>query len=143
VRLMTALDSVAGGERLLPRRVIKWQGSATRIQVGRLTAALYLSARCPTSYFAIGELADATHTHLPFGIFTHVSVHRSCMSKGLPLGSVPLALKPPAAMAVLPKTVTCTFSYSALVNFVAFRSASPCALALTFPLLSVSTNRSS
>src|SRR5882757_11347814 len=105
-------------------------------------AALYCGAQYPTCD-AIGELCDATQSHLPLGILTQVSVHRSCTSKGLPLESVPLALKPPAAIAVLPKTVTCTSSYSAVVNFVAFRYAIPCALVATFPLLSVSTILSS
>src|SRR6202022_1940231 len=70
------------------------------------------------AYIFIGVAWLATHCHLPVVIFIHVSVHRSLLSKGFPLASVPLPLKPPVAMAVSPNTVTFTSSYSALSHFV-------------------------
>src|SRR5208283_2622071 len=85
----------------------------------------------------IGEACVATHCHLPSGIFTQVSVQRSWLSNALPDESVPLPLNPPDAIAVSPNTVTSTLSYSALVNLVAFASASICALFMTLPSLSV------
>jgi len=59
-------------------------------------------------YIFTGVAWVAMHCHFPFGIFIHVSVQRSSESKGLPDASVPLPLKPPVAMAVLPKAVTFT-----------------------------------
>jgi hypothetical protein len=70
------------------------------------------------AYIFIGVALLATHCHLPLGIFTHVSVHRSLLSKGFPIASVPLPLKPPVAMAVSPNTVTFTSLYSALSHLV-------------------------
>jgi hypothetical protein len=58
----------------------------------------------------MAEECLATHCHVPSGIFTQVSVKRSCESIGFPEESVPLNLPPPMAMAVSPNTVTCTFS---------------------------------
>jgi len=60
------------------------------------------------AYIFTGVDCVAMHCHFPFGIFTHVSVQRSFVSKGLPDASVPLPLKPPVAMAVFPKAVTFT-----------------------------------
>ena len=53
------------------------------------------------AYFDTAVLWSATHCHLPFGIFTQVSVQRSTSSNALP-PSVPLPLYTPVAMAVLP-----------------------------------------
>ena len=66
--------------------------------------------RLLTDYIFMAEECVATHCHLPSGIFTQVSVKRSCESIGFPEESVPLNLPPPMAMAVSPNTVTCTFS---------------------------------
>ena len=89
--------------------------------------------RCAVAYICIVDPGVATHCHLPLGIFTHVSVQRSWTSIGFPDASVPLPLKPPVAMAVSPKTVTFTSSYSALTYLVAFAFANASALFVTFP----------
>src|SRR5579872_1337924 len=84
----------------------------------------------------------ATHCHLPFGIFTQVSVHLSGESMGLPVSSVPLPWNSPVAMAVLPKTDTFTSVYSALSYLEALVPARASALPISLPLFEVSMKRS-
>src|SRR6202521_1473010 len=95
--------------------------------------------RCSVTYIFTGVPLLATHCHCPFGIFTHVSVQRSSKVRGLPDASVALALKPPVAMAVSPKTLTFRLLYSALLHFVAFAVANVPALPVTLPSFDVST----
>src|SRR5262244_3307427 len=97
---------------------------------------------CSVTHIFIGETWLATHCHFPLGIFTQVSVQRTCSSIGFPDASVPLALEAPVAIAVSPNTVTLTSSYSILLYFVAFASASSSALPVTFPSRPVFTNLS-
>src|SRR6266849_4187622 len=107
--------------------------SATRplLDYGRLPVIQNL---CAAHIFS-GDSWVATHCHFPFGIFTQVSVKRSLVSKGFPEASVPLALKPPVAMAVSPNTVTFTSSYSALTYLVAFAFSTDSPLLMPFPSL--------
>jgi hypothetical protein len=58
------------------------------------------------AYFFMLDWWLATHFHFPPPIFTHVSVNRSTWSNDSPLGSLPLALKTPVAIAAFPETVT-------------------------------------
>src|SRR5215467_14677499 len=98
--------------------------------------------RRSVTYIFTGETWLATHCHLPPGIFTQVSVQRTCSSTGFPDASEPLDLEPPVAIAVSPNTVTLTSSYSMLEYLVAFASASSSALPVIFPSTPVPTNLS-
>jgi hypothetical protein len=44
---------------------------------------------CSFPHIFIGETWLATHCHFPLGIFTQVSVQRTCSSNGFPDASVP------------------------------------------------------
>ncbi len=95
-RLFTVLDGVpsnATGSNLLSTH------NETEVRAVTQVAALWVAYLTGVSWLA-------THCHFPLGIFTHVSVNREVSSIDLPEVSVPLPLKPPVAMAVLPKAVT-------------------------------------
>src|SRR5262250_2798864 len=102
----------------------------------------HLHGCCLPTYIFIGETWLATHCHFPLGIFTQVSVQRTCSSTGFPDASVPVALEPPVAIAVSPNTVTLTSSYSMLEYLVAFASASNSAFPVIFPSAPVPMNLS-
>jgi len=85
---------------------------------------------------------DATHCHVPFGIFTQTSVQRACISMGLPFSSVPFASNTMLAIAVPSTAVTCKSLISTLVYFVAFALANVCARLLTVPSVPVLTSLS-
>src|SRR3982074_570214 len=59
------------------------------------------SRHSPT-YFFTSDCWLATHCHLPFGIFTHASVQRSCRSNLVPSPSTPFPTQAPVAIAVVP-----------------------------------------
>jgi hypothetical protein len=78
-----------------------------------------------THFILIGDSCAATACHLPFGIFTHVSLRGTCRRRawGLARTVRPFALNPPVAMAVSPNAVTWTSSYAALESLRFFGSA--------------------
>src|SRR5690242_6001238 len=94
------------------------------------------------AYIFTSEAWLATHCHLPLGIFTQVSVHRSGEAIALPFSSVPLPLNSPVAIAVFPNTDTFTSPYSALSYLAALVPASASALPIVLPSLVVSMKRS-
>src|SRR5664280_973462 len=93
------------------------------------------------SCYFIGDEWLATHCHLPFGILTQVSVHRSRASTGLPL-LVPFPSQVPVTTAALPYTATFRSLIWLASHFPVLISTNACSRLCTELSASVSTKSS-